>query len=107
MCLFLEPPVTIPAHPLAFLIPGFRITDMQVDQAGLTLSASATTLTTNCPRCGNPSSRIHSHYTRTPRDLPLVGYAVRLLLDVRRFRCLNPACPTVTFAERLPGLLAP
>jgi transposase len=99
--------VTIPSHPLAFLVPGFLITNMQVDETHLTLTATATTSTANCPGCGSASTRVHSHYTRTPRDLPLIGYAVRLILHVRRFRCLNPACPTVTFAERLTGLLAP
>jgi len=92
---------------LAFLVPGFLITNMQVDETHLTLTATATTSTANCPGCGSASTRVHSHYTRTPRDLPLIGYAVRLILHVRRFRCLNPACPTVTFAERLAGLLAP
>jgi len=99
--------VTIPSHPLAFLVSGFLITNMQVDETHLTLTATATTSTANCPGCGSASTRVHSHYTRTPRDLPLIGYAVRLILHVRRFRCLNPACPTVTFAERLTGLLAP
>jgi transposase len=99
--------VTIPSHPLAFLLPGFLITDLQLDEANLTLAATAALPASNCPRCGSSSSRVHSHYTRTPRDLPLVGYSVRLVLHVRRFRCLNPACPTVTFAERLSELLAP
>jgi len=99
--------VTIPTHPLAFLLPGFTITDMQLDEMHLTLTATATTAVVNCPRCGSASPRVHSHYSRTPRDLPLVGYALRLVLNVRRFRCLNPACPSVTFSERLPGLLAP
>ena len=99
--------MTIPSHPLAFLLPGFLISDMQLDQTHLRLIATATTPTRDCPRCGSASNSVHSHYTRTPRDLPLVGYAVGLALHVRRFRCLNPACPTVTFAERLTGLLSP
>ena len=99
--------MTIPSHPLAFLLPGFLITTMQVDDTHLTVSATATTPTRDCPRCGSESTSIHSHYTRTPRDLPLIGYAVGLVLHVRRFRCLNPACPAVTFAERLTGVLAP
>jgi transposase len=98
--------VTIPSHPLAFLLPGFLITNMQLDDTHLTVTATATTSTANCPCCDSASTSIHSHYTRTPRDLPLIGYAVRLILHVRRFRCLNPACPTLTFAERLTGLLA-
>lgn len=37
----------------------------------------------------------------------MCGLSVRLLLHVRRFRCLNPTCPAVTFSERLPELLVP
>jgi len=29
---------------------------------------------------------------------------VRVVLEVRRFRCGNPACPVATFAEQVPGL---
>src|SRR5262245_12530253 len=102
----MEPFVTISTHPLAFLLPGFTITGTQVDETHLTLTATATTSAANCPRCGSASTRVHSHYSRTPHDLPLVGYALRLVLHVRRFRCLNPDCPAVTFAERLVDLLA-
>ncbi|WP_412160692.1 hypothetical protein [Aneurinibacillus migulanus] len=28
--------------------------------------------------CGTPSSRIHSHYVRSIKDLPLTGYTVHL-----------------------------
>jgi transposase len=99
--------VTHATHPLAFLLPGFLVKDIQLVENRLTLTATATTPTADCPHCSGASTRVHSHYTRTPRDLPLVGYALRLVLHVRRFRCLNPACPAVTFAERLPALLAP
>src|SRR5207244_3259799 len=59
-----------------------------------------------CPACGTPSMHVHSYYTRSPRDLPISGRAVRLELHVRRFRCREAACSRVTFAERLPALLA-
>ena len=52
------------------------------------------------------SQRVHSYYTRKPRDLPIAELVVRLHLRVRRFRCLNPACTRCTFAERLPKVLA-
>jgi transposase len=92
---------------LAFLLPGFTVTDMQLDETRFTLTATAASTTAQCPRCDCASTHVHSHYTRTPRDLPLIGYTVRLVLHVRRFRCLNPDCPTATFAERFAGLLAP
>ena len=60
-----------------------------------------------CSRCGEASARVHSYYTRSPHDLPISAYRVQAVLHVRRFRCPNPACTTVTFAERLPNFLLP
>jgi transposase len=56
-----------------------------------------------CPSCAQTSQRIHSHYQRQLRDLPSQGRPVTLRVQVRRFRCLNPACSRQTFAEPLRG----
>jgi hypothetical protein len=60
-----------------------------------------------CPRCGISSPRIHSYDTRRPYDLPMGEDAVRLFLRARGCRCLNAACPTQTFAQRLPQVVPP
>lgn len=57
----------------------------------------------SCPRCGQISGRVHSYWVRHLRDLPSSDSPVVLRLRVKRFRCLNPDCPTQTFAERLQG----
>lgn len=57
-----------------------------------------------CPKCGLASSRVHSRYLRTVRDLPVGGGRLVLQLQVRRFRCANERCPAVTFVEQIPGL---
>src|SRR5205823_976825 len=57
------------------------------------------------PRCGTPSGRAHSRYRRTVADLPWQDRPVALRLVVRRFRCIDPACPQVVFCERLPAPL--
>jgi transposase len=57
-----------------------------------------------CPRCGQLSARRHSGYRRRLRDAPAGGRDVVVCLAVRRFFCLNPACPQVTFAEQVQGL---
>jgi transposase len=59
-----------------------------------------------CPVCGQTAIRVHSAYVRSLADLAWRGLPVRLLLHVRRFRCLQPKCPRVLFAERF-GALAP
>lgn len=89
----------------ASLIPGVTVTEIERTPAGLLLTALALAQRAICPRCETASSRIHSYYTRRPHDLPMCGLPIRLLLHVRRFRCLNPTCPARTFSERLPLLV--
>jgi transposase len=57
-----------------------------------------------CPRCGQPSGRVHSTYGRRLADAPVGGRRVLIRLAVRRFFCGNPDCPAVTFAEQVEGL---
>jgi transposase len=57
-----------------------------------------------CPRCCHLSARIHSRYTRTLKDLPLLGKRVRWHLTVRKFFCDLPSCPQRIFCERLPSV---
>jgi transposase len=91
----------------AVSLPGCEITAVSQSDHVLTITAHTTAPTASCPRCGVSSRRIHSYYTRRPRDLPLWEYAVRLVLRVRRFRCLNATCTVQTFAERLPQVVRP
>ena len=60
-----------------------------------------------CPTCAAPTRRVHSQYDRILHDLPWQGRPVRLHVRARRFRCLQPACPRVTFAERLADTAPP
>jgi hypothetical protein len=57
-----------------------------------------------CPRCGQPSGRVHSTDGRRLADAPIGGRRVVLRLAVRRFFCDNPGCPAVTFTEQIDGL---
>ena len=66
----------------------------------------ATRLQAQCPRCHQPSTRVHSHYNRKVADLPWPGLAVRLDLRTRRFRCKNSSCTKRVFCERLPRVVA-
>jgi transposase len=78
-----------------------------MDAERIQLTARVLALSALCPHCGTASTAVHSYYTRQPRDLPLSGQAVRLLLHLRRFRCRAATCPVVTFSERLPTLIIP
>ena len=55
-----------------------------------------------CPYCGSVSRKVHSKYCRTIVDLPILGKALLLHMESRKFFCLNEECKKKTFAEQ-PG----
>lgn len=71
---------------------------------GIVMSVSVSAGMAACPLCGTSSSRIHSRYTRTLRDLPWQGTRVRLRLCSRRFFCPRQDCSRSIFTERLPSV---
>lgn len=89
---------------LPFSLPGFAIQQITTLGTIVTITAFASRSTAVCPSCQHVSHRVHSYYTRSPQDLPVSGHIVQLVLQVRRFRCLNPHCQRQTFAERLADL---
>ena len=60
-----------------------------------------------CPGCGTLSGRVHGGYTRRLRDVPAGGRDVVIVLAARRFRCVDPGCPKITFTEQVDGLTSP
>ena len=77
------------------------VTDVEMSEDALTITALSTQACPNCPLCGKPSARIHSHYTRKVADLPMGGQRVRLLVQVRKCFCDTPDCTRKIFMERL------
>lgn len=95
------PPIELP-----FALPGFQVDEVSKQDDVIEVSAHAIGAEAICPVCQQCSRRVHSYYQRSPVDLPVTDYRVRLHLMVRRFRCQNPECTKATFAERLPMLVA-
>jgi hypothetical protein len=87
----------------SFTFPGFEIQQIVQGETILTIIAHATSTTAVCPTCQQVSNYVHSYYIRSPQDLPVSGRRVRLVLQVRRFRCQNQQCPrqTITRSSRL------
>jgi transposase len=56
---------------------------VEIGEESIILSVSSSNPTSLCPCCGIPSDHVHSYYQRCPGDLPLVGFAVRLDMNVR------------------------
>ena len=52
-----------------------------------------------CPYCGIVGRRVHSHYERRFRDLPIQGKKVEIVLDNQKYFCHNLDCSHKTFAE--------
>ena len=94
-------PATLLADPEAI-----RLEKIVQHPSSLTLVVKAMRRQGECPRCGRPSSRVHSYYTRQVADLPWHGVAVKLELRTRRFRCRNSLCTKRIFCERLPRVVA-
>lgn len=69
------------------------------------LILKSTQLKSSCPKCGQPSQRVHSYYRRKATDLPLADKGLILELEVRRFRCHNQGCKQRTFAEQFGDFL--
>ncbi len=81
-----------------------RFVQVRMDET-MTVMLRSEAPTAVCPTCGRESRCIHSRYQRKPRDLPLNGRPVRLIIEVRRFFCDNVDCLHTTFAEQLPTFL--
>lgn len=84
-----------------------RIDSIYKQEEMLVILVSSAACQSACPCCSVLSGRVHSHYHRHPRDVPLSGNTVQLDICVRRFFCDNVACQATTFGERMPELVEP
>ncbi|MFD8006137.1 transposase family protein [Streptomyces mirabilis] len=67
---------------------------------GITMHARVRGTDAPCSRCQNTSARVHGRYLRRLSDAAVSGARVVIELLVRRFRCLNDACPAVRSPSR-------
>jgi len=87
-------------------LSGLVIEDMVDRGRYVLLTARTPDGPARCPGCGTTSSRPHGHYRRLLQDLPAGGRAVLIRLNVRRLKCINPACRIRTSAVPITGLAA-
>ncbi len=88
-------------------IHGLKIQRMVQDENHLLIYLQAVNSQACCPECQQNSHRIHSRYTRSPSDLPCFGQKTQLILQVRRFVCINQSCKRKIFTERFNDLIQP
>ncbi|WP_433259542.1 transposase family protein (plasmid) [Streptosporangium sp. CA-135522] len=80
---------------------------MRVELGAVVFTVGSAMRTATCPRCGTISTRTRGGYRRQLTDLLISGRPVRIDVGVRCFRCDDPGCSAVTFAEQIPGLTMP
>ncbi|WAM19537.1 ISL3 family transposase (plasmid) [Rhodococcus sp. JS3073] len=83
---------------------GVAIDSIDVAGGGVSIRASALSVSASCPACGDTSDRVHSRYERTVADTAIGNRPSRLVLRVRRFLCLTADCERRTFAEQIDGV---
>jgi transposase len=86
---------------------GLEVTDIEMIDEVLTITAVSIQVYPCCPLCGTPAMRVHSRYTRQVTDLPCSGQQVRLLVQVRKCFCQVPDCARKIFMERLTSFVEP
>jgi transposase len=86
---------------------GLEVTNIEVIEGVLSISAGSTQTSVCCPLCSSVGTRVHSHYTPTIADVPCAGQPVRLLVQVRKFFCDVKACARKIFVERLAPFVEP
>jgi transposase len=86
-------------------LAGLNVTEVRRQGKQVEIFAVSERGTARCPDCGTNSSRVHSHYDRSPADFPVPAGCVRLYLRVKRFRCQREGCSRATFVEIFPDLL--
>lgn len=87
-------------------LPNLQFEQVSLDDDQIEIRATTTRSAAPCPSCGARSPRVHSHYQRILQDLPWGRRRLRIMLQLRRFRCQPASCVRQTFVERLP-LIAP
>jgi transposase len=91
--------------PVLALPEGVEVTDVEIIDDMLTITAISTQVHPCCPLCGTPALR--SRYTRQIMDLPCSGQQVHLLVQVRKCFCKVPDCTRKIFMERLTPFAQP
>jgi len=86
------------------LLPDKRLiyVSHEIDEKTIRIYVKSSCLESKCPYCGKISNKVHSHYARVLQDLPIQGKKVKLIIDNKKYFCVNKECSHKTFAETFP-----
>jgi hypothetical protein len=106
-CFVIKSEVVMEGTALLQLPEGMLVDQIHITENGLVIEIAATSPTSCCPLCSQPSSSIHWNSRRTLRDAPCAGRRVQFILTVRKFSCRNPYCERKVTASRFPNFVEP
>ncbi|HZX21433.1 MAG TPA: ISL3 family transposase [Clostridia bacterium] len=89
----------------ALFPPDLSIDDIIINDSDIIIRLLSTKPNCKCPNCGRTTSRVHSQYQRTLKDLPVTDKKTVICLQTRKFFCDNPDCDTKIFTERFKSLI--
>jgi len=83
------------------LLPDERLSYIshESDETTIKIYAKSICMQAKCPYCGQESEKVHSRYVRKLQDLPIQGKKVQLVIENKKYFCLNKDCVHKTFAE--------
>jgi len=84
---------------ITLLCPNLEYITHEISQDLIHIYVRSNRSEVSCPYCSAIGTRVHSHYDRCFRDLPMQGKKVEIVLDNKKYFCDNPACGHKTFAE--------
>lgn len=87
------------------LDPALNYVGHRVEEQKCVIMVESNRKEVTCPYCGVIASRIHSGYIKEFHDLPIQDIQVAILINNRKFFCMNPECSHKTFSERF-GFIA-
>jgi transposase len=95
-----QPTVDACAASVLFNLPDYQVLEVIRDEGEGHRIVLVETIAVEaaCPACGVFSARVHQRTRQRLRDVPFDGQ-VTVVWVKRRFRCLEPACPKLSFTE--------
>lgn len=88
-----------------FFQENINITNVQIEGSIIFVEIFSTKDYSYCSCCNRKSNRVHSRYSRTLKDLPLLNKKVILKLQSWKFFCDNSKCNRTIFTERYTELI--
>ncbi len=86
-------------------IPKIKVSKIEFKPPVIHIYASLSGKRAKCTECKKNSYSVHDRYERRITDLPVFEYHSKIILTVRKFKCLNDKCKRKVFTEQNNNIL--